>query len=86
MKKKMYDYEKYGIWCNDIHGPYFGNGEMGINDNCNNEGGWIYNNGSDSSIYTCNNILKSSLFVGTAGPDDKNLFIVSDYEVFTYNY
>ena len=46
-------------------------------------GCFIYNNGSDE--YDCHSQYKSSLFVNTAGPDEENFFIVSDYEVFTYN-
>ena len=81
MKKK--DNNK-AIACGPRYGPVFGYGnDICIYDNCNNEqGGWTcYGVGS----YECNNSLKCSLFVKTAGPDQKNFFKVSDYEVFTYN-
>ena len=81
MKKKD---NKYAIYCDPSYGPRFGSGtDIGINSNCNNDnGGWTcYGYGS----YECSSPLKCSLFVNTAGPDEKNYFKVSDYEVFTYN-
>ena len=81
MKKKD---NNRAIYCKPIYGPVFGSGfDIGIDDNCNHDkGGWTnYGYGS----YECNSPLKSSLFVNTAGPDQRNWFKVSDYEVFTYN-
>ena len=76
---------KYAIDCNPSYGPLFGSNydDIGIYDNCNRDkGGWTnYSKGS----YECSSDLKRSLFVNTAGPDEKNYFKVSDYEVFTYN-
>ena len=54
-----------------------------IRDNCNKNGGWTCYGNSDSS-YECNNSLKQSLFVNTAGPDEQNDFSVLDYEVYTH--
>ena len=82
MKKKD---NKYAIDCNPSYGPKFGSGcDIGIYDNCNDKGGNTYYGDSNSS-YECSSPLKSSLFVNTAGPDQRNYFKVSDYEVFTYN-
>ena len=82
LKKKD---NKYAIDCIPNCGPIFGFGnDIGIHDNCNKNGGWTDYGNSDSS-YECNSDLKKSLFVNTAGPDEKNYFKVSDYEVFTYN-
>ena len=73
------------IYCNPSYGPVFGSGtDIGIEDNCNDKGGWT-NFGCSSSSYECNNSYRRSLFVNTAGPDKTNYFKVSDYEVFTYN-
>ena len=83
MKKKD---NNDAIFCYPIYGPIFGYGPgIMIEDNCNRDkGGWT-NFGDSCSLYECNSPLKSSLFVGTAGPDQTNYFKVSDYEVFTYN-
>ena len=83
MKKKD---SNRAIYCDPYYGPMFGSGEdIGIDDNCNRDkGGWT-NFGNSNSSYECSSPLKSSLFVNTAGPDECNYFIVSDYEVFTYN-
>ena len=73
---------------NPRFGPIFGYGyDICICDNCNKNGGCTctcYGN-SDSS-YECNNSLKQSLFVNTAGPNEKNDFSVVDYEVFSIDY
>ena len=74
------------IYCNPRYGPIFGSGhDIGIRDNCNKNGGWTCYGNSDSS-YECNNSLKQSLFVNTAGPNEKNDFSVLDYEVFSIDY
>ena len=69
------------INCNPRTGPIFGR-DIGIRDNCNKNGGWTCYGNSDSS-YECNNSLKQSLFVNTAGPNEENDFSVLDYEVFS---
>ena len=72
------------IKCDPGYGPIFGYGrDIGIRDNCNKNGGWTCYGNSDSS-YECNNSLKQSLFVNTAGPGYTNYFSVLDYEVFTH--
>ncbi len=72
------------IYCTPSYGPIFGYGtDIGIYDNCNRDNGGWTNFGCGS--YECSSPLKSSLFVNTAGPDQRNYFKVSDYEVFTYN-
>ena len=69
------------IECNPRYGPLFC-GDIYIRDNCNEEEScFIYNNGSRG--YDCHPEFKSSLFVNTAGPNEKNCFSVLDYEVYT---
>ena len=82
--KKKKD-SKRAINCDPVYGPIFGYGiDIGICDNCNRDnGGWTCYGNSDSS-YECNNSLKQSLFVNTAGPDEQNDFSVLDYEVYTH--
>ena len=81
MKRKESD---CAIICNPIYGPIFGyDRDICIRDNCNKNGGWTCYGNSDSS-YECNNSLKQSLFVNTAGPNEKNYFSVLDYEVYTH--
>ena len=75
---------KDAITCNPRYGPIFGR-DIGIRDNCNKNGGWTCYGDSDSS-YECNNSLKQSLFVNTAGPNEQNDFSVLDYEVFSIDY
>ena len=64
------------IKCDPRYGPIFGSCcDIIIYDNCNNneQGGWtIYGNIAGS--YECKSPLKSSLFVNTAGPDQRNNF------------
>ena len=82
MKKKD---NKYAIDCNPSYGPIVGNGgDIGIDDNCNRDDGGCTNFGTSRSSYECRSPRKCSLFVGTAGPDQRSYFKVSDYEVFTY--
>ena len=72
------------IECHPRTGPIFGSGrDICIRDNCNKNGGWTCYGDSYSS-YECNNSLKQSLFVNTAGPNEKNDFSVLDYEVYTH--
>ena len=71
------------IDCDPRYGPIFGSGcDICIRDNCNKNGGWTCY-GNYKSSYECNNSLKQSLFVNTAGPDKQNDFSVLDYEVFS---
>ena len=83
MKKK---YNNRAINCDPSYGPIFGNYygcDIFIDDNCNrDEGGWT-NYGNSS--YEYDSSYRRSLFVNTDGPDQRNYFKVSDYEVFTYN-
>ena len=68
------------IYCFYNSGPYFGNGDIHINNHCNQN--------DKNSIY-CKDTYEfqdSSLFVNTGGPDEENHFIVSDYEVFGIDY
>ena len=67
------------------NGPAFGtkNGDLFINALCNTENSCsIHNDGTHA--YECHPEYKSSLFVNTAGPDEKNNFSVLDYEVYTH--
>ncbi len=76
------------IKCDPYYGPIFGSGrdigscDICIRNNCNKNGGWTCYGNSYCS-YECNNSLKQSLFVNTAGPDKQNYFSVLDYEVFS---
>ena len=68
------------IYCFYNSGPYFGNGDIRINNHCNQN--------DKNSIY-CKDTYEfqdSSLFVNTGGPNEENHFIVSDYEVFGIDY
>ena len=72
------------IECNPRYGPLFC-GDIYIRDNCNEEEScFIYNNGSRGYDYHLQ--FKSSLFVNTAGPNEKNCFSVLDYEVYCIDY
>ena len=83
MKRKE---SRNAIYCGSEYGPLFGSGlDICIRDNCNKNGGWTCYGNSDSS-YECNNSLKQSLFVNTAGPNEQNDFSVLDYEVFSIDY
>ena len=78
MKRKE---SKYAIGCNPKYCPLF------MVDICIFciilNGTFIHNNGTYA--YECHPEYKSSLFVNTAGPDEKNYFSVLDYEVYTHN-
>ncbi len=77
---------KKAIYCNPRYGPVFGNTswfELMIKNECGyNNHSFIKNDGQN--VYECHPKYRSSLFVGTYKPDEKNNFKVSDYEVFTY--
>ena len=77
---------EYAIECYSCDGPVFGDNcmDMLISDNCNGENRCsIWNDGTRA--YECHPKYKKSLFVNTAGPDERNEFTVLDYEVFTHN-
>ena len=84
MKRKE---SKYAIICNPEYGPLFGSGyrcDIYIANDCTRENScWI--NSPSNFKYKCHPKYKSSLYVNTAGPDERNDFSVSDYEVYTYN-
>ena len=77
---------EYAIFCYPDFGPIFGNeysdiyiGDQYITKNsCS-----IDHNGVNG--YECEPQQKKSLFVNTAGPDERNYFSVLDYEVYTHN-
>ena len=71
------------IGCYPKCGPLFGNkyGDIAIISNCNEEDS-CWTCGSSDLQYECHPIYKSSLFVGTGGPDQENIFAILDYEVF----
>ncbi len=68
------------ISCYSNYGPIF-DGDIHINDNCNEEDRCSINNDGTHG-YECHPEYKSSLFVNTVGTDGKNRFSVLDYEVF----
>ena len=81
MKRKESD---CGIACGRNCGPVFGYNDIYIFDNCNEEYScFIDNDGTHE--YECHPEYKSSLFVNTAGADERNSFSVLDYEVYTHN-
>ena len=77
----------YVIRCKPNYGPAFRDGEkkgsdICIGDHCNKEKScWIDNDGTRG--YECHPHYKSSLYVNTSGPEERNYFSASDYEVFT---
>ncbi len=82
MKRKE---SEYAIACCPTFGPIFcddRDGDIFIIDKCNEENNcFIHNNGTNA--YECHSEHKSSLFVNTAGPNERNHFSVLDYEVYT---
>ena len=76
---------QYAIECHPYYGPRFGNPDISIYHNCTEENScYIHNDGTKA--YECDPEYQSSLFVGTAGPDETNYFSVLDYEVFAIDY
>ncbi len=79
---------KFAIGCMPDSGPIFcGNrfSDIMINDNCNKENSCIiWNNGCHG--FDCHSEYKSSLFVKTEGPNERNRFTVLDYEVYAIDY
>ena len=72
------------INCKPDYGPIFGNCDIYIKDNCNEEDSCYINN-DGTRAYECHPKYKKSLFVNTAGPNYRNDFTVLDYEVYTHN-
>ena len=78
---------EYAIRCDLRYGPIFGNDcdnfDICIYENCNKKDSCcIFIDGTKG--YECHPQYKKSLFVNTAGPDNRNAFNVLDYEVFTH--
>ncbi len=78
-----------GIYCDSYCGPTFGDlcdyTDICIRDNCNEKDScYIKNDGTNG--YECHPQYKKSLFVNTAGVDERNEFSVLDYEVFGIDY
>ena len=83
MKKQE---SKEAIGCLPNWGPIFGNsyGDINIADNCKKEDS-CYITSPSYFQYDCHPQYKSSLYVNTAGPDNKNEFSVLDYEVYSFD-
>ena len=77
---------RYAITCHPYNGPIFGDGwnrDLIIRDQCNiQNSSSVYYDGTHA--YECHPEYKFSLFVNTAGPNEKKQFSVLDYEVYTY--
>ena len=71
---------KYAIYCNSGRGPVFGD-DIFISNKCN-EKNVCYIDNTETRGYKYHPQYKSSLFVNTAEPSEKNYFTVLDYEVF----
>ncbi len=71
------------IRCAPFYGPVFGDSDICIDINCNKEKSCFIDN-NDTHGYECHPEYKSSLFVNTAGSEEKNRFSVLDYEVYTH--
>ena len=74
------------IDCKSSYGPIFGYyyGDIHINDKCNEEDNCWIAKPSDFE-YKCHPEYKSSLYVNTDNPDNKNYFSVLDYEVYSFD-
>ena len=81
MKRKE---SEYAIKCSSYFGPIFGNRDIYIGQNCNEENS-CYTNNNGTNGYECHPQYKSSLFVNTAKANKENYFSVLDYEVYTHN-
>ncbi|KAK8811404.1 hypothetical protein WA158_003138 [Blastocystis sp. Blastoise] len=69
-----------GILCASSWGLVFGSGlDIALSDECDTDNVYTYTKAS--SFTWINTPQRSSLFVNTAGPDEKNYFQVEDYEV-----
>ena len=76
---------EYAIRCDSYCGPVFGDCDIYVRNNCNKENSCYINNDCTNG-YECHHEYKCSLFVNTAGPDERNKFRVLDYEVFGIDY
>ena len=63
-------------------GPRFGS-VIYIGNYCNDNNSCDIEN-DDNGEYDCHPIYRSSLFVNTSGPDERNSFSILDYEVYTH--
>ena len=72
---------RYSIDCHPDYGPTFG-GDICIRDQCN-EGNSCYIENNGTHVYECHPQYKKSLFVNSAGTDEKNYFSVLDYGLIT---
>ena len=83
MKKET---SKTAIQCLSNYGPIFGNnyGDINIANDCNEEGSCYITEPSNFQ-YECHPEYKSSLYVNTNGPNNKNRFSVLDYEVYSFD-
>ncbi len=68
------------IFCCPLSGPTFDDDIILSNQFFEENSYYIHNNGEGA--YECHPEYKSSLFVNTAGPDEKNKFSILDYEVY----
>ena len=83
MKRKG---SEYAIDCDPYDcGPIFGDYNIFINNNCNRVNSCCIDN-DGTRVYECDPQYKCSLFVNTAGPNERNDFSVLDYEVFGIDY
>ena len=85
MKKEE---KKQAICCYPDYGPLFGSAftsliDIYINDK-HNEKSWCFTNNNGNNSFECHTAYKASLFVNTAGPNERNYFTLLDYEVFTH--
>ena len=86
MKRKE---SRYAIECSPYNGPAFGdmhNGDLFVGNHCNEENSFSIHYNDSEGGYECHPEYKSSLFVNTAGHDERNKFSVLDYEVYCINY
>ena len=79
---------EYAIACWPDRGPVFCvddiSSDIYIGDNCNKKNSCLTNDGTLG--YESHPNYKESLFVNTAGPDQRNYFSALDYEVFCIDY
>ena len=73
---------RYAIYCYPFHGPTFGDDIKFLDEFFEENSYYIHNNGEGA--YECHPEHRSSLFVNTAGLNEKNNFSVLDYEVYTH--
>ena len=72
------------IRCDYDNGLIFGENDIVIANNCNEENSCFIGNDGRGG-YECHPKYKMSLFVNTARFDERNRFSILDYEVFTHN-